>query len=27
VDSDTLKHTFKNGVLDIVVARRRILPS
>jgi HSP20 family protein len=27
VDSDTLKHTFKNGVLDIVIARRRILPS
>ena len=23
VDPDTLKHTFKNGVLDIVIARRR----
>lgn len=23
VDPDTLKHTFKNGVLDIVLARRR----
>ena len=27
VDPDTLKHTFKNGVLDIVVARRRTPPS
>ena len=24
VDPDTLKHTFKNGVLDIVIARRRL---
>ena len=24
VDTDTLKHTFKNGVLDIVIARRRL---
>lgn len=24
VDADTLKHTFKNGVLDIVIARRRL---
>ena len=23
VDPDTLKHTFKNGVLDIVIARKR----
>ncbi len=23
IDSDTLKHTFKNGVLDIVIARKR----
>ena len=26
VDPDTLKHTFKNGVLDIVIARRRSAP-
>ncbi len=26
VDPDTLKHTFKNGVLDIVIARRRAPP-
>lgn len=26
VDPDTLKHTFKNGVLDIVIARRRSPP-
>lgn len=26
VDTDTLKHTFKNGVLDIVIARRRLPP-
>lgn len=26
VDPDTLKHTFKNGVLDIVIARRRLPP-
>ncbi len=24
VDPDTLKHTFKNGVLDIVIARRHV---
>jgi HSP20 family protein len=24
VDPDTLKHTFKNGVLDIVIARKRM---
>jgi HSP20 family protein len=27
VDPDTLKHTFKNGVLDIVIARRHTSPS
>ena len=27
VDPDTLKHTFKNGVLDIVIARRRSAPA
>lgn len=27
VDPDTLKHTFKNGVLDIVIARRHTSPA
>ncbi len=27
VDPDTMKHTFKNGVLDIVLARHRISPT